>query len=249
MTPGGFDPGKLNLLATLMQPGPPLPLAGMTLRQCGLLRVWTQDAALLPPRHRRLTLFSAVGCFAVLVDDFQDADDPHPQRLLWTPETIQGSGLSYRVGQPGRWLGLRLLGDYAARQEAPGQLQVCQDVPAGRFLILLSAEPAVRARPCNGWCIEVRQEGRVWHLLHSNQARKLRPVGPVLTDARYALVGQEELPFDAPAAPQDLHLDLIDSSQLQLQLGSVRPVAWGGNPPPAPTPPPAQTSPAPDWVI
>jgi hypothetical protein len=104
-----------------------------------------------------------------------------------------------RVGETD--LALHPLGDYPISKRS-GEIEFRQRLGHGRFLLALSRDPEASVRVLNGWSIEVRSGGRVYQLLHSNQSGRLRPLGPVQTDAAFALA---DWPLSQPAQV-DLHL-------------------------------------------
>lgn len=122
--------------------------------------------------------------FALLVDVFRAAEPQPFELVISSPNLIEKSANGYRAGD----LHFVPLGDYFPRVERPNAVSFTQRFIQGRFLIAATLEPAARFRVLNGWSIEAQLAGQTWHLLHSNQGRKFRPLGPILTDAGYGLV-------------------------------------------------------------
>jgi hypothetical protein len=80
-------------------------------------------------------------------------------------------------------------------------------------LIGLTRDPEARVRVLHGWAVEVRSQGRVYQLLHSNRSRKLRPVGPIQTDALFALADWPEQP-EAFRIPTEANLKVMQATQV-----------------------------------
>jgi hypothetical protein len=128
-------------------------------------------------------------------------------------------------------VGVQLLGDYGFERPTPEQLVLRQKVAEGRFLVAMTRDLTAHVRVLNGWSVEFRTAGQVHQLLHSNRAGKQRPIGPIHTDARYALASWTPSPDFAPPMMLDLQLQVIQATQIHASLLEPQPET------------------APDWVI
>lgn len=204
-------------------------------RHVGHLFVWQVAlAGLTTPRTA--TVLAVQNHFTLVAQEFEQPTKASVEWSVKAPTDLHGSSLRYQtVLADGSRTGVHLLGDYLLRWDEPHRLTLAQVAQQGRFLIAVTADPGVRVRPVSGWAIEVRSGKRVWSLMHSNRARKIRPVGPIRTDARFALVASPNVPCsclpDWSGDLSDLHLDLLDASCLQFNLRETLP------------------QPVPDWVI
>jgi hypothetical protein len=160
-----------------------------------------------PEPGRWQTLLIYQNHFALLVDEFRADSSASWALTLEAPEPLTGGRRRYRIADAGGPLALHPLGDYPT--EARGRtLTLRQRLGRGRFLIALTRDPDAQARVLNGWAVEIRSGGRIYHILHSNRTRRLRPLGPVQTDAEFALADWPrtgELPLEAGTEP-NLHL-------------------------------------------
>jgi hypothetical protein len=165
----------------------PVPRAGERLLQNGPLAVFEPDAPdpelNTPGRWQRLVTWQPD--MAVLVDEFH-ASQPGVFALTVTAsKAITGGGRRYVTEDAHGPLALHVLGDYAAEQQTRG-LTFRQPSAHSRFLLAITRDPAARARIVNGWAVEIRTARGVHQLLHSNRSHRLRPLGPIQTEARYA---------------------------------------------------------------
>jgi hypothetical protein len=122
---------------------------------------------------------------AVLVDEFH-ASQPGVFALTVTAsKAITGGGRRYATEDAHGPLALHPLGDYTAVQQNSG-ITFRQPSAHSRFLLAITRDPTAWARIVNGWAVEIRTAGHVHQLLHGNRSHKLRPLGPIQTEARYA---------------------------------------------------------------
>lgn len=223
-------PGSVETLARLSA-SPDVALPGCsTTRRIGSLHVWETVWPGNEPGRYEIFL-SCQDHFTLLVDQFKFSETRPVELLVESPVPLHGGRHRYRCQLPG--LGevtLHILGDYALERRSDRQLVLRQQLAHGRFLIAVTRDPEARVRTLNGWSIEVRTGEQLYQLLHSNRAGKMRPLGSVQTDARYALA-------DAPRSDEslpvmlDVRLQAIQATQLHADLRDAKP------------------PPAPDWVI
>jgi hypothetical protein len=143
------------------------------------------------PGRRQIWL----GCpphFVLVADEFRTAEAQEFTLAIAGPAPLTGGRRKYLTADAAGPLAVHPLGDYRTRT-ADGRVTLAQTWAFGRFLLAATRDPEGWVRVLNGWAVEVRAEGRVWQLLHANRARKPRPLGPIQTDSRYALL---ELPAD-----------------------------------------------------
>jgi hypothetical protein len=181
--------------------------------------------------ERSATFLTCQDQFTLLVDQFKFAATQAVELNLEAPSPLLGSRHRFRCCLPDESgeVTVHVLGDYPFQRLSETELVVRQRLAQGRFLIVVTRDSEARVRLLNGWSIEVRSRGQVFQLLHSNRSRKLRPLGPVQTDAPYALI---DWPQAQPASPTlDFRLHGLQASQLHADLRTS-------------TPPPA-----PDWTI
>jgi|GEM_PF-6646998 len=202
-----------------------------TPRRAGLLDVWeTSHGPDAPARHE--IYLRLRGEFLLLVDQFRFGEQRLVELFLEAETPLDGGRLHTAMAFPdGSRVGVHYLGDYAWESKADRLIRLRQRGDQGRFLVVLTADPNARVRVLNGWSIEVRSGSLVHHLLHANRAGKQRPVGPVLTDARYALASWQPTPDFAPPMMLDVQLQVIQATQIHANLLEAQPVS------------------GPDWVI
>jgi hypothetical protein len=155
--------------------------------------------------------------FLLLVDEFRAAQARPVLLTLQASTPLRGSRRRYVTRDAAGPLALHPLGDYAVERQR-GVLTLRQRLAQGRFLLALTRDPDAAARVLNGWAVEIRSQGRIYHLLHSNRSRRVRPLGPVQTDARFALADWPAGVEQAAAASWDAQLHLLEVSQ----------ISWGG---------------------
>ncbi len=211
--------GNIELLASLHRQPHSAPHWLGVCRNSGRLSVWQVE----PEPHHRCTLFGVQDVFTLLMQEFHLPCRAVIELPLHAPGAWVGSSLRYRVGlADGSGVGVHLLGDYLRRPEEADRLVLSQWAERGRFLVAVTADPAVWVRPASGWCVEVRTAKRVWSLILGNHSRKPRLLGPIRTDAVYALVAWPNVP--CTLLPQwtddlaDLQIDLLNASMVHLNL-------------------------------
>lgn len=224
--------GNIEMLASLHRQPHSVPRWLGACRSSGRLCVWQLESE----AARRCTVFAVQDLFTLLMQEFHLPCRAVIELPLNAAGEWLGSSLRYRVSlEDGSSVGVHLLGDYLRRRENAQRLVLSQWAERGRFVVAVTADPTVWVRPASGWCVEVRTAERVWSLMLGNRSRKLRSVGPIRTDAVYALVAWPNLP--CTLLPQwtddlaDLQIDLLDASRVHLNLRESLP---------------QQT---PDWVI
>lgn len=164
-----------------------------------------------PGRWQTLVLYQ--NRFLLLVDEFH-ADEVRPFTLtLPATRPLRGGRRRYVTHEDRGPLALHPLGDYTTEHQR-GRLTFRQRLAQGRFLLALTRDPNATVRVLNGWAVEIRSEGRVYHLLHSNRSRRLRPLGPIQTDALFALAdwSQDWYVSQVPVFGANLHI--LQTSQL-----------------------------------
>ncbi|MCS6978379.1 MAG: hypothetical protein NZM31_15425 [Gemmatales bacterium] len=227
--------GNIAVLADLYRrPDQPPSWLG-TSQNSGRLFIW-QIGPEGHPMHRRSTILAVLGQLTLLVQDFQASSRSDVELPLNSSAELAGSSLRYSSQlEDGTTVGVHLLGDYLLRREGRHRLVLRQRAQYGRFLVAVTADPTAWVRPASGWCVEMRSADVNWSLLHSNHSRKLRPVGPVRTDGRFALVKWPNVPCVHLAEGDDpltaLEIAVLEASSIHLDLRENRP------------------PPAPDWVI
>jgi hypothetical protein len=169
-----------------------------------------------PPAPDALGRWQTLICikneFTLLVDEFR-AEKPEPFHLtLESNLPLSGGKLRYESADDVGPLGLHFLGDYMMDRQSH-KIDVVQNLTHSRFMIAVTRDPVAIVRPLNGWAIEVRSKGHVYHLQHSNRSKKLRPLGPFQTDARFAVADWAE------AAPHEAHMNVLDP---QPQRGDIQ---------------------------
>lgn len=223
---------SITQLARFLTDGQAPTAAGWSMpRRAGLLNVWeTSHGPDAPARHEIYLCLRDE--FLLLVDQFRFGERRLVELELEAEAPLEGGRLRTAMKLPdGSRVGVHLLGDYAWERKAERLIRLRQRGEQGRFLVVLTADPNARVRVLNGWSIEVRSGSLVHHLLHANRAGKQRSVGPVLTDARYALASWQPTPDFAPPMMLDVQLQVIQATQIHANLLETQPVS------------------APDWVI
>lgn len=165
----------------------PVPRAGERLLRNGPLAVLEPAASdpdpTAPARRQRLVIWQPE--IVVLVDEFH-ASQPEVFALTVTAsEPLSGGGRRYVTNDPHRPVAIHPLGDYAPLNQGKS-LTFRQPSAHSRFLLAITRDPSASVRMVNGWAIEVRSGSSIHQLLHSNRAHRLRPLGPLQTEARYA---------------------------------------------------------------
>lgn len=211
--------GDVALLAGLHRQPESAPGWLGACRSSGRLCVWQLEAE----SARRCTVFAVRNTFTLLMQEFHLPCRAVLELPLHAAGEWLGSSLRYRVSlEDGSSVGVHLLGDYLLRREKARRLVLSQWAERGRFLVAVTADPAVWVRPATGWCVEVRTAEQVWSLMLANRSRKPRSVGPIRTDALHALVSWPNVPCTLlPEWGDDLanlQIDLLDASMVHLNL-------------------------------
>jgi hypothetical protein len=149
--------------------------------------------------------------FVLLVDVFRAAEPQPFELVISSSSLIEKSTSGYAAGS----LRLVLLGDYFPCVQRPNALSITQQFVQGRFLLAATCDPTGRFRLLNGWSIEAQLAGQTWQLLHSNQGRKLRALGPVQTDARFGLVHWPLAAENNGTRKQSVEISLLDVEKLE----------------------------------
>ena len=186
------------------------------LRQVGPLAGWETPRATEVQPGRWLTLLTFSQKLLILVDEFYGTQ-AHPFGLcLQSERTLRAASRNIlSIHDRREPLAVHLLGDYAQHVERH-RLNLTQQLAQGRFLLALTPDLQATVRGLNGWSVEFRSGGRVVHLLHSNRSRRLRPLGPIKTDARFAAVEWSAAEGFAPTGfGADVHL--LDAQQMLWQ--------------------------------
>lgn len=195
-----------RLARHLARPGQP---GKRRLHSLGKLHALAPASATMPGRWQTLIIYETR--FLLLIDEFY-APRARPFTLtLMVERALRGGRHRYVSRDETGPLAVHLLGDYALKQQR-GSLTLEQRFVQGRFLVALTRDTEASVRVLNGWAIEVRSEGHVYHLLHSNRSRKVRPLGPVQTDALFALADWPE----GVLAPSfmNINLHVLQASQV-----------------------------------
>jgi hypothetical protein len=174
---------SLTHLARLMHQ--PQARRGWQWHAVGPLSVLHQERPDEAAAGRWLSLLTLQDRFLLLVDEFR-ANQPSTFSLrLQNEHSFKGGRLRYvsRVGREP--FAVQLLGDYQT-EAASGVLTWRQRLMQGRFLLAITRTLEARVRVLHGWAVELRDSGRVEHILFANRSARLRPLGPVQTDARFA---------------------------------------------------------------
>ncbi len=179
------------------------------LRQLGPLHVSAPELPSGDTPSRWQTYLISSAKFLLLVDALR-APEIGPATLRLTSERpIRGGRRRYLTRDAEGPLALHPLGDYRVEQQR-GSLTFTQRFASGRFLVVLTRDSEATARVLNGWAVEIRSQGHIYYLLHSNRSRRLRPLGPIQTDAEFGLV-------DFPVPP-----DLLDPSTVEATLALLQ---------------------------
>jgi hypothetical protein len=198
----------------------PQPPRSFVLRQVGPLAGWETPRATEVQPGRWLTLLTFSQEFLVLVDEFRDTQ-VHPFAItLHSQRALRAVSRNIvAIHDRRESIAIHLLGDYA-QHVARHRLSLTQKLAHGRFLLALTPDIQATVRGLNGWSVEFRSGGRVAHLLHSNRSGRLRALGPIQTDARFAAA---EWPaaegFAATSFGADVHL--LGAQQMLWQKGKL----------------------------
>jgi len=165
------------------------------------------------------TLLTFRDQFIVLVDEFRAARPVNFSLSIRHPSGRKRLGRSYIWPRNPKSAALHLLGDYAV-DETARRVTFRHKLLLGRFLLVLTRDPEASVRCLHGWAVEIRVKHRIYLVMHSNRSGRLRPLGPVQTDARFAVV--EMQPGGISPSPFETPIFLIGARQLawsqQLQL-------------------------------
>ena len=165
----------------------PVPRAGERLVQNGPLAALEPEVPdpepNAPGRRQRLVLWQSD--FGVLVDEFHASQPGVFTLTIATSQPLAGGGRRYLAQDARGPLAIHPLGDYLTDHKG-NTLTLLQTTSHSRFLIAITRDSTAWARIVNGWAIEVRSGGKVYQLLHSNRSHRMRPLGPIQTEARYA---------------------------------------------------------------
>jgi hypothetical protein len=204
---------SLNELSGLLNPAA-TALPEAVHRQIDSLSAWSPLRGDEPVGRwqTRLALHEQV---VLLVDEFK-RERAEPHGLALQADAIEGGRQRFRVQGPGGAVGLHLLGVYRLAI-GPNRLELQQHSIQGRFLVAITRDPEARVRVLNGWAVEVRSAGHVWHLLHSNRSCRLRPLGPFQTDALFAAAG-----WPAASEPDRANLLAIQARTLRIADRELR---------------------------
>ncbi len=184
----------------------------------GVLRLGPLFASLSDPKNATESgrWSSVVGYddrFVLLVDEFRARSVQAVELALAAPEPIRPHGRQAQVRLKKEKVSLHVLGDYAVNHERD-RLTLTQRLASGRFLIALTRDPEATVRVAHGWAVEVRSRGRTYQILHSNRSGKLRPVGPIQTDARAGVVEWPDTPDRWLSTPDQATLRVLQASQV-----------------------------------
>ncbi len=145
--------------------------------------------------------------FLLLVDQFRARAPQTFELTLASARRLRPEGRRVRTRTGRESVTVHLLGDYEVEPQS-GHVLLRQRLIQGRFLVALTHDPDARVRVAHGWAVEVCSDGRVFHVMHSNRSRKLRPLGPIQTDAPHGVAEWREMPdgLFPPAEQVTLHL-------------------------------------------
>jgi hypothetical protein len=157
----------------------------------GKLAVLEATRAADSPHGRWLTLLAFDQRFLFLVDEFQAPEPATFALTLRHAGPLQGRPTRHPTHVEREPFAIHPLGDYGTERSSD-RVTWRQRLGHGRFLVGLTRDRAASVRVLNGWAVEVRSEGCIKHLLIANGAGRLRPLGPVQTDARFAIASWGE---------------------------------------------------------
>lgn len=189
-----------------------------TLRTIGPLHVL--EPGRIPARtpKRWQTILSVEDKVLLLVDEFHASGQKAISLVLKSTGAIVAERRRYACHDAAGPVFCHPLGDYhTARQRR--LLTLSQNLAQGRFLIALTRDPHTTVRVLNGWSAEIRSEGRVYQLLHSNRSRRLRPLGPIQTDALFALA----------AWPSSAETEGVKSDEVSFWALQATQIVWEDN--------------------
>jgi hypothetical protein len=149
---------------------------------------------------RRQTLVAWQDQVLVVVDEFHGGRVGSYSLTLRHDRRLSGGPHVYRTRDAAGPLAVHVLGDYRT-EAAAGAVTWRQELAHGRFLVVVTRDPAASARVAHGWAVEVRTAGRVLQLLHSNRGGKVRRLGPIQTDALFGVTEQPASPGPEVAPP------------------------------------------------
>ncbi len=171
-----------------------------------------------PGAGRWLTCLRYAGRFLLLVDEFRADQVERYSLTIESTGPLEGGRRRYLARDAASALVIHPLGDYRVDQHSHS-ISLTQGLAQGRFLVAVTRDLQATARVLNGWAVEMRSTDRVFHLLHSNRSRRLRPLGPVQTDARYGLADWPALPTGAAVAPFSVQLHLFEATHVHWGAG------------------------------
>lgn len=125
------------------------------------------------------------------VDEFRD--DRKSQFALTITGNLSygGNALRWQATDGGQTFGIHMLGDYAVHRDDQS-LTLGLSVRRGRFIVAWTRDPTALVRPLAGWAVEIRCAEQTFLVLHANGTAQKRLLGPLITDARYAVVERPE---------------------------------------------------------
>jgi hypothetical protein len=151
--------------------------------------------------------------FVLLVDEFRSRTTALHRLSLTASRPLRGEGRTYhaRVGR-GK-VAVHLLGDYDTEKRAKA-LTLSMRVAHGRFLVALTRDASAKVRVVHGWAVEVRTGRRTHHVMHGNRSRKVRPLGPIQTDACFGVIAWDEKPGVISPHADDSTAHLLQATQV-----------------------------------
>ncbi len=183
------------------------------LRQLGPLHVSAPELPSEDIPGRWQTYLISPERFLLLVDALCSPEIGPATLRLTCKHPIRAGRRRYLTRDRDRPLALHPLGDSRVEPQR-GSLTFTQRFASGRFLVVLTRDSEATARVLNGWAVEIRSQGHIYYLLHSNRSRRLRPLGPIQTDAEFGLV-------DLLVPPEPLNPSAVEPILALLQTNQV----------------------------